>query len=80
VENSVGGIQHGRSKGVLTQSSKDHCSGLLWSRNGQEKGTLFGVSMFCCAFKKASAKSSGALIQEGARFRCPRVWLMRIIA
>ena len=40
------------AKEFLTQSGKDHCCGLQWSRDGQEKGTLCGMSMFCCAFKK----------------------------
>jgi hypothetical protein len=34
------------AKEFLTQSSKDHCSSLPWSRDGQEKGTLYRVSMF----------------------------------
>jgi hypothetical protein len=42
------------AKEFLTQSGKDHCSGLQWSRDGKEKGTMCSVSMFCCAFKKAS--------------------------
>ncbi len=47
------------AKEFLVQSGKDHSSGLLWSRDGQEKRRLYGVSRatFCCAFKRASART-----------------------
>ena len=44
------------AKQFLTQSGKEQCSGLQWTRDGkEEKGLKYGVSMFTCAFKKDSA-------------------------
>lgn len=48
------------AKSFLKESSKVHCKGLPWIRDGKEKGSWQGVTSLCCSFRYSS----------GCKFRC----------
>ena len=69
------------AKQFLTQSGKEQCSGLQWTRDGKEKGLKYGVSMFTCAFKKDSAcKYKCKIIRNLAESVCMYVRVYHVYA